>query len=139
VTPRAPALLLALALAAIPAAACSAPPRSPMTHVDDASAAEARYRDWHRTTLAPRLSATDRKRADGLLARGPAAERASCRAARDAIAATGAAPILSGSLAALDRDGACWVLRWEGQLGLGLGAVVATDGAVLLAWWIPEG
>ena len=128
-------LLLATAVLAIPAAACGAPSRSPVI-VPDAPAAEARYREWHRTHLAPTLGAEDRKQAEGLIARRPNVKHSSCREARKVAEARSP---LHGSLAALDRDGDCWVLRWDGMLGLGLGAVVAEDGEVLLAWWIPEG
>ncbi len=134
--------LAALALGAwvaLPVTACGAAARKSSPAVGDAAAAEARYRAFHRTTLAPRLGAADRRRAEGLLERKPAVERVSCRDARRTIAATDPPPPLHGSLAALERAGDCWILRWDGLLGLGLGAAVAPDGDVLLAWWMPEG
>lgn len=124
---------------ALPVAACGAGARKSSPAAGDAAAAEARYRAFHRTTLAPHLGAADRRRAEGLLERKPAVERVSCRDARRAITTTDPPPPLHGSFAALDRDGDCWILRWDGLLGLGLGGAVAPDGAVLLAWWMPEG
>ncbi|HEY6006435.1 MAG TPA: hypothetical protein VIV57_26380 [Anaeromyxobacter sp.] len=133
------ALLLAAFLAANPLAACGRETRMPTPSAPDAAAAEARYRAFHDAAIAPRLGEPDRRRAAGLLERKPAAESSSCRAARKEIASSGQTRNLHGSLDALDRDGDCWVLRWDGLLGLGLGAVVARDGTVLLSWWIPEG
>jgi hypothetical protein len=133
------ALVLAACLAANPLAACGKETRMPTPPAPDTAAAEARYRAFHGATIAPRLGEADRKRAAGLLERSPAAEASSCRAAKKAIAGSGEPRTLHGSLGALERDGDCWVLRWDGLLGLGLGAVVARDGAVLLSWWIPEG
>ncbi len=118
---------------------CGAKERSVSVDVSDAADAEARFRAVQGATIAPRFSKSDRVRAEGLLARAPSSERSTCRDARTAIAASGVPETLHGSLQALDRAGECWVLRWDGQLGLGLGAVVARDGTVLLSWWIPDG
>jgi hypothetical protein len=128
-------------VAALPpgAAAGEQGARPPSARVADARAAEARYRAFHAASIAPALPATERRRAEGLLGRSPAVERGPCRRAREGIAASGTPRALHGSLEALDRAGACWTLRWDGLLGVGLGAVVARDGTVLLAWWIPEG
>jgi len=50
------------------------------------------------------------------------------------------AAILLGSLRALDRDGACWEIHYDGMLGGGLDACVdAADGRVLFIWRTPEG
>lgn len=136
---RAALLLLGGCSLALPATACGAGARKSSAEARDAAAAEARYRAFHLATIAPRLGETDRRRADGLLERSPSAERVSCREARKVIADTDPPPPLHGSLDTLERAGECWVLRWDGLLGLGLGAVVAPDGAVLLAWWMPEG
>ncbi len=135
------AILVVAGAAALPATAGGGGQgaRPPSATVTDAAAAEARYRAFHAASIAPTLPEAERRRAEGLLGRSPDVEREPCRRARKAIAASGVPPALHGSLDALDRTGACWVLRWDGLLGVGLGAVVARDGAVLLAWWIPEG
>jgi hypothetical protein len=44
-----------------------------------------------------------------------------------------------GSLAALDRGGACWKVSYDGRLRAGLAAAVAPDGEVLFVWVVPEG
>ena len=50
------------------------------------------------------------------------------------------AATLHGSIAALDREGTCWVVSWDGRRGPGLGAAIdAATGTALFLWEMPEG
>jgi hypothetical protein len=55
------------------------------------------------------------------------------------MAAAGTPRVLHGSTTTIDRSGNCWVLIWDGLLGVGLGAILTEKGEVLLSWWLPEG
>ena len=134
------AAVLAFLAAACPGAGRGGPDApGPGGRIADAAAAAARYRSFHQASIAPALSEAKRRRAAALLARDPGTRHLPCRGATRGIADSAAPRPLHGSLGALDRDGDCWVLRWDGRRSPGLGAAVGDDGAVLLAWWIPEG
>jgi len=109
----------------------------------DADRAAATARQVFRTDVLPRQPAAARL-AYLLDAQAPSTGERPCRDLQRQITASlgagVAAATLYGSIAALDRAGSCWDVRWDGRRGPGLGAAVdAASGAALLLWEMPEG
>ncbi len=110
----------------------------------DASAAVAAFRAAWRDAVRARTAAVDSSLVSLVESGAPSTERLPCRdvaaRVRETLGTGLAAAVLHGSPAALDRDGDCWLLHWDGLRAPGLSAAVdARAGAVLLAWETPEG
>ncbi len=104
------------------------------------AAFEARWRGAIRAAVDPKLW----KQYNALVDAGPSGVRSvSCRALHDEvqgmIGQAHTPDAFEGTLGALDRDGSCWRIGYDGHLRSGLAAAVAEDGGVLFVWVVPEG